>query len=111
MSSDTRSLIEVLSWLNTGFHTLLVLAFIVICFVNAKRIGMAGATLLVVVAFLDVAQVCTFRVGMIAMRTAGGYGAMDSFFTAMGVLNVLSSLVAAGLVVAAMALLRKRPTP
>jgi len=109
-SSDTRAILEILGWMSTGVHVLLALAFVVVCFVRAKRIGMAGAILLAVIAFVDLGQVCVWRVGSLALRTThASYKSVDGFFTAAGVMNVLGSLVSIGLAFAAYALLRKRP--
>jgi hypothetical protein len=103
---------DVFGWLGTSFHAVLALAFIVVCFVKGKAVGMGGAALLAVLAVLDVLGVCVWRVGFLVLRSShAGYSSMDSFFTGMQVVNTFSNAIGIGLAVAAFALLRRGPSP
>jgi hypothetical protein len=101
---------DVMGWLGTSFHAVLVMAFIVVCFVKGKALGMGGAVILAVLAVLDLLGVCVWRVGFLVLRSShAGYESMDSFFTGMQIVNSFTNAIGIGLAVAAFALLRRGP--
>jgi hypothetical protein len=89
-----------MTYLGLAVRCLLATAFVVICLVQAKRIGVAGAILLSVVAVLDESIV----VGWFAL----GHVHVNAVFTALDVLNVLFNLASTPCVVVAMISLRPR---
>jgi hypothetical protein len=89
-----------------GFSTFvrcaLVVAFIAVCLVNARKLGSAGAFLMAGAAILDVATVLGFvLIGLVH----GG----ESLYTVMSVFNVLFNLGSAVLFIVALVLWRKPP--
>jgi hypothetical protein len=103
--------IAILGWLQTAFHVAIAMAFVVLCFVRARRIGTAGAFLLAAFALVDVLTLMIYRLAMAALSSSRpSSGTFEGVFSALGVMNVFCDLISIGLVFAAFFVLRKPPS-
>jgi len=91
-------IVDVVAWMSVLLTSTMAIAFIVVCFVKARAIGMAGAALLAAYAFVDVGTTCATRAALLLPSTP-----MD----ALAVVNVLSSSISTALAVTAFVLLRR----
>ena len=106
--SDLLVLIKLLSWVQTGFHVAVAAAFVIYCFLRARQIGVAGASLLGITGLLDVTTVVVYRLGLTAMSS--GHGS-TSAYDALTAMDILFTLLSTALVATAYFLLRKAPVP
>jgi hypothetical protein len=89
-------------------HFLVAGAFIAVCIARAKRLGVAGAWLLVAITVVDLAVTLLFVVGtaMLALSVTTN----DGLYTILQVVNAATSFLCAAGLVLAYALLRRVPT-
>ncbi len=85
-----------------GIRSFLAAAFVIFCLIQAKRIGVAGAIALAVIALLDVSIVLAYFVLDLAEVHS------TPLYTGLDLLNVLFNLVSTALVIVAMISLRSR---
>jgi hypothetical protein len=109
---DLAGLFKMLSWLQTGFHVAIAIAFVIFCFVRARQVGVGGAWLLATMGLLDVVGLVIYRLAWTAVTSShASMGTMDATFNALGAMGILFDLISIGLVAAAFFLLRKPPVP
>jgi hypothetical protein len=110
MSGGSMSLVRVVETLQGLVHFAVALAFIVVCVVKARHIGVGGAWLLVAVALLDVATLLVFTIGMRVLYPSSG-SSTEAVFAALQSFDIVTSVVSVALVIAAFALMRRPPVP
>ena len=99
---------QLFGWSGMAFHVLCVIALVVAVAIYAKRIGGLGPWLVGVVAVLDL--FVTMAYGLVTMTMRGGavsYKTIESTYDALGVVDLMLTLLSAALVVAGFAMMRK----
>ncbi|MBI5517716.1 MAG: hypothetical protein HY909_28350 [Deltaproteobacteria bacterium] len=101
-----------LAWLNAGAHALMALGFMLLCALQARRVGVAGAVLLGATALFDLGMVFVNRGVGAALRGGSLDGTtIDRLLAGQSILGILVTLLSALLTGAALLLLREPPDP
>jgi hypothetical protein len=102
--------VYVLGWVGAAFHLLCVTALVLAVAVYAKRIGGVGPWLVGLVGLFDLVLTLAFTLLNVMSSAAHiGYSELESVYTALGVVDLLSTLISAAVVVAGFAMMRKPP--
>ena len=101
---------ELLGWSGTGFHSLCIVMLLVAVAIYAKRIGGVGPWLVGLVGVFDLLLTLAYTLVLMTMREAhASFRTMDSVYDVLRVVDVLLTLLSAGLVLLGFAMMRKRP--
>ncbi len=99
---------SVLGFATNGLHVLCILAVLAASFVYARRIGGAGPWLLGLFAFIDATLTIAYLLFSMMTRTAHlGFRAVDNLYTALSAADIMLTVVGAGLVAVAFAMMRR----
>ncbi len=101
---------ELLGWSGTGFHVLCIVVLVVAVAVYGKRVGGLGPWLVGLVGIFDLVLTLAYTIVLMTMRGAHlSFRTMDSVYDALRLVDVLLTLLSAGLLVLGFAMMRKRP--